>query len=90
MELDFNQAVFTTKYITEDKSIIVYVVHDKDEDWQFFGSEKGIDEKDGRVISLGEVIRLDPTIKEILWIPAGTEAWRANPGSEWTTGIYSE
>ena len=88
MELD--QAVFTTKYVMEGSSCIVYVVHEKDHEWQFFGNEKDISESDARIISLGEMLDLDPTIQGILWIPPGTEAWRGCVEDDWTTAVFLE
>ena len=90
MSLDLNYAVFTTSYVIEKMSAIVYVVHDKDGDWQFFGNEKDVDEQNGRVVSLGEIIKIDRTIEEILWIPLSTEARRDKIGAEWTTAFYSQ
>lgn len=90
MELNLDMAVFTTKYIIENNSSVVYVVHDHDGDWQFLGREEDINEKDGRIIALGEMINIDPSIKDILWLPSGMEARRSAIGDEWTTEVYSE
>jgi hypothetical protein len=83
-----NKPVFTTKFVIEDRSEIVYVAHDKEGDWQFF-SEEDASEQDARIISINEILELDGSLKEILWIPEGTEAWREGVGKEWTTKVYS-
>lgn len=88
MEFRTNQAVFTTKYVLDDDSAIVYVVDDNEDEWQFFGKEKGITEEDARICSLGEMINIDSSLEKILWIPPGTEAWRADLNSAWTTAVY--
>ena len=59
-------------------------------DWQFFGPEDDVHENDARIVSLKEIIELDPTLDDILWIPEGTEARRVSVGSEWTTGVSGE
>jgi len=84
-----NKPVFTTRFVIENLSEIIYVVHDKDDDWQLFSKEDA-GEQDARVVSMGEILNIDPTIEEILWIPEGTEAWRDGIGKEWTTKVYSE
>ena len=63
--MDINQVTFTTKYVIETKSKVVYVSHDKN-GWQFFGAEKEIAEEDMRITSLKNIIKLNPHIEEIL------------------------
>lgn len=84
-----NKPVFTTKFVIEDRSEIIYVTHDKEGDWQFFSKEEA-SEQEARVVSMDEILDLDNSIEEILWIPEGTEAWREGVGKEWTTKVFSE
>ena len=87
MSVNLNQAVFTSIQIIEKLLPILYVVHDENEDWQFLsGYEKGLDEEI-RIISLGEALQLDKKVNEILWLPAGMEAFRKDVDSEWETRI---
>lgn len=87
MSIDLNQAVFTTKYVLEDHSPIIYVSHDAEGDWQFFGKEDGLSEEDARIVSFGEILELDPSIKEILWITRGMQAWLNTETKEWRTAF---
>lgn len=80
-------AVITTKFVIENKSPIVSVFRDEDGDWQFFSKEENIQEKDARVVSLNEILEIDSTIKDILWISNGMQAWRDNIDGEWNTSI---
>ena len=84
-----NKPVFTTKFVIEDRSEIIYVAHDKDGDWQFFSKEDA-SEQEARLVSMDEILELDTSVKEILWIPEGTEAWREGIGKKWVTKIFSE
>jgi hypothetical protein len=77
-------AVFTTQYVIESKSVIVYVCHDDDGDWQFHGAEDDISEDEMRVVGLGEIITLDNTILDISDLPIGFEAIRKDINSPWT------
>jgi len=88
MNIDLNQVVFTTKYVLENHSPIVYVSHDADGDWQFFGNEDDLNEDDARIISFGEILEINPTLKEILWIPEGMQAWLNIETKEWQTSLF--
>ena len=87
MNIDLNQAVFTTKYVLENNSAIIYASHDTDGDWQFFGKEGGSNEEDARIISFGEILKISPSLKEILWIPEGMEAWFDDEKNGWQTSL---
>lgn len=78
-----NTAVFTTKYVLENASTIVYVYHDEEGDWQFHGAEDNILEDDMRVIGLGEVISMDITVLDISDLPIGFEAIRKDKEDSW-------
>ena len=84
--MDLQEAVITTRYVLEQKSKVVYVHHAR-EGWQFYGEEKEISEEDARVISLSNLLRLNPHVEKILWIPEGMEAWINDENSDWQTGV---
>ena len=76
-------AVFTTKYIIEEGSPIVYVSHDEDGSWQFHGPENNVAIEAARLVALGEIIELDPSVLEVSEMPTGSKAIRNNKGSKW-------
>ena len=80
-------AVITTKFVIENKSLIISVFRDEEGDWQFFGKEENIQEQDARVISLNEILEIDSSIKDILWINNGMQAWRVGINGEWNISI---
>jgi hypothetical protein len=83
-EESLNTAVFTTKFILENKSPILFVYHyEEDGAWQFSGLENPISDDDYRVISLDEVIQLDNTVLELADLPLGGEAYRLDIKSPW-------
>lgn len=90
MNIDLNKVVFTTKYVLENNSPIVYVSHDGDGDWQFFGKEDDLSEDDARIVSFGEILEINPSLKEILWIPEGMQAWLNIETKEWQTSLFKE
>jgi len=86
-EINLNEAAFTTKHVVDANSPIVYVTHDTDGDWQFFGAEKIVSIEESRVISLGEIIEMDASIKELLLIPSLSKAQRINKDAKWEITI---
>jgi hypothetical protein len=81
--MENNIATITTKYVLENFSPILYVYHDSEGVWQFFGNEENIQEEDARVLSLSEIILMDPTIEKILHLPKNFEAKRMDIHSNW-------
>lgn len=78
-----NTAVFTTKYVLEKTSPILYVYHyEEDGAWQFSGKEECAD-SDYRVISLEEMINIDRSILELAELPLGSKAYRVDINSNW-------
>ena len=62
---------------------ILHVTHDTDGVWQCLNNETELKEEDAVVLSLDEIIEIDPTLLEITHIPMGSKAYRKNIGSEW-------
>ncbi len=83
MDNNLNIYVFTTRYVMKEQSPIVRVLHDEDGDWQFLGDEGNLTESDAVVISLGEIIELDNSLKEIINLPIGKQALRNDRGESW-------
>lgn len=78
-----NVAVFTTRKVVSGDCVILYVSHDADDGaWQF---HSGVDsnEDDPKIISLREVIRLDPSLLELADLPLGWIAIRKSQDDSW-------
>jgi hypothetical protein len=76
-------AVFTTSHIIRDRLPILYVVHDTDDGaWQFHHAGQ-VREKDAMVVSLEEIVELDPSIRELADLPPGWTASRISIKSPW-------
>ncbi|MCL1942742.1 MAG: hypothetical protein FWF54_04235 [Candidatus Azobacteroides sp.] len=80
-------AVFTTKFVTEDKADITYVCHDADDGaWQFFSEDRYEDFAEiARLASLKEIISLDDSVLEIADLPEGYFAFRPHKRYHWMT-----
>jgi hypothetical protein len=78
-----NVAVITLKKIIKQESSVLYVTHD-DEDgtWQFLDGDE-VNEEEACLLSLIQMVNLDPSLIELSDLPLGWIAWRDNPESLW-------
>lgn len=78
-----NVAAITTVNVLERRAPILVVTHyDDDDSWAFLCGLTD-DEEDGRVIGMGEALRLDPTLRGIANLPPGNTARRDRVGGPW-------
>ncbi len=87
MEWTFDQAenvaCLTLREIIEDGAPVLLVVHDpEDHDWQFL-TGAAISMDDARLVSMHEMVDLDPTLLEVGHIPPGYQATRESVGAQW-------
>jgi hypothetical protein len=84
-QTSLNTAVFTTSFIINEKKPITYVSHEiEDGAWQFFSDDEFIDfEKVAKLVSLEEIIELDPSIIELSDLKEGYVAFRKTQDYKW-------
>jgi hypothetical protein len=80
-----NTAVITMKKIINKQAWIGYVTHDiEDGSWQFLDSKLSQkNTKEAAVVSLQNIVDLDPKIVELADLPLGWYAWRETGQSPW-------
>ena len=79
--------VITTKRVINREVMVSIVFHDEEDGmWQFLD---GIDtdENSAAVISLSEMVSIDPTVEQIADLPLGWVAWRSDLSSEWHSKV---
>ena len=78
-----NCAVLTLRQVLDGTEPILLVSHDLGDDgWQFIGSSDA-SFVDARVVSLEEMVNLDPTILVVSDLLPGLQAVRSGPGLAW-------
>ena len=84
-ETSLNTAVFTTSFVINNKRLITYVSHDlEDGAWQFFSDDLFDDfEKVAKLVSLEEIIDLDPSIIDLSEMQEGYSASRETLNDRW-------
>jgi hypothetical protein len=79
-----NTAVFTTRFVIDDNTLITNIFHYEDGSWQFNGDQDQLTDSDYKIISLGEAIMIDDTITEVSDMPTGYHAFRNSKSLNWT------
>jgi len=78
-----NAGALTVQSVLEGAPILL-VSHDADDDgWQFLDGEPP-DTKEGRLIGMHEVLRLDPSLRDVANLPPGWMACRDRAGGPWS------
>ena len=80
-------AVVTTTHVMRDRQPVLSVSHVYDPDegdvWQFHAGDDDRDISKILLVRLDKILKLDPTLKEIATLPAGSSARRASVGEGW-------
>lgn len=76
--------VFTCSHILEDgRPILLVTHHEDDSNWQFLCGGETHDDASAVIVSLGELLDLDPTIEDICDLPLDSFAMRSAVGEKW-------
>jgi len=80
-----NTAVFTTKFVLNEKKEITYVSHEEEDGaWQFFSDDEFESFKDvAKIISLEQILKIDNTLYDLADLPLGYFATRESINSKW-------
>ena len=81
--INLEDVAISTKNIVHDSVAILKVTHDDDGIWQFLDGSSELNEDDAVVVSVGTMLNIDPSIKEILSLPMGSKAFRRDKDSTW-------
>ena len=85
-----NTAAITSRQVLEDLLPILVVIHyDDDHSWAFLCGTTN-SENDGRVISMEEIVRRDPSLHLIADLPPGMKAWRTTTNAPWIREYFKK
>ena len=78
-----NTMVITTKNIILFQSDILFVSHDEDDGmWEFLEGIT-VQEENAAIVSLAEIVAIDPTVNTLYDLPIGWTACRTSRNTEW-------
>lgn len=79
-----NVAALTTRQVLEQGLPILYVTHHEDDhSWSFVCGTTDDYKRDGRLICMAEILKLDGMLREVADLPPGWYAWRQDKYSGW-------
>lgn len=79
-----NVAALTTRQVLDEGLPVLLVTHYADDhSWAFVCGTTDDYERDGRLICMAEVLKVDESLKEIADLPPGWCAWREDEHAEW-------
>jgi hypothetical protein len=80
--VSLDTAVFTTAAIVEGRASVTRVVHDEDGDYQFLAPPEA-EQGEPRMVGLGTILALDPTVGAAASLRRGASMERARLGAPW-------
>ncbi|NDV68981.1 hypothetical protein [Dysgonomonas sp. 25] len=79
-----HKAVLTTEHVLTKGSTVTYVVYDEDGDWQLFGDEEFDEDENPYVVSVEEILEMEPVLKKLPDMQPGQTAVREAGSFRWT------
>ena len=76
--------VITCDRILTGEAWVHYITRDDDGAWQFHPNDRMTTVEDVRVITLEEMLVVDPSVGQVADMPRGWHAFRGTPGGSWT------
>ncbi len=71
-----NKSVLTTSYVLTNGSPVIFVLYDEDGDWQLFGEEDVTDDEDAYLVSVDEILEMEPALRKLPDLQPGQAATR--------------
>ena len=82
MNVNLNTAAMTSKYVMSKASPIVFAKLNDDGVWEFWSKEI-IGESEIMVVSLKQIVNIDPSVSQVLDLQPGFSAMRENNNQSW-------
>lgn len=78
-----NKSVLTTSHVLVNGSPVTFVLYDEDGDWQLFGDEDVDEDEDAYIVSVEEILELDPALRKLPGMQPGQAAARNKESNRW-------
>lgn len=78
-----NKSVLTTSHVLCNGSPITFVLYDEDGDWQLFGDEEVDEDESAYLVSVDEILELEPALRKLPDLQAGQAAMRDKDSKRW-------
>lgn len=78
-----NKTVLTTSYVLTNGSPVTFVLYDEDGDWQLFGEDEVSEDEDAYLVSVEEILEMEPMLKRLPDLQPGQAVTREKDGYKW-------
>ncbi len=78
-----NKSVLTTSYVLTNGSPVTFVLYDEDGDWQLFGEEAISEEEDAYLVSIEEILEMEPALRKLPDMQPGQAVVRDKDSNRW-------
>lgn len=78
-----NKSVLTTSYVLTAGSPVTFVLYDEDGDWQLFGEDEVSDDEDAYLVSVDEMLEMEPVLRKLPDLQPGQAATREIDSPRW-------
>lgn len=87
MNHDLHFAVITCEHVLAGAPVL-YVVHNRNGDWQMICGEDGHELEHARVVGFSHLLAGDASLEDLLDLPAGDEAERTDRPAAWVRRVH--
>lgn len=78
-----NKQVLTTSYVLTNGSPVTFVLYDEDGDWQLFGDDEVAEDEDAYLVSVDEMLELEPALRKLPDMQPGQAVVREKESTRW-------
>ncbi len=78
-----NKSVLTTSYVLCSGSPVTFVLYDEDGDWQLFGDDEVDDDENAYLVSVEEILELEPALRKLPDMQQGQAVAREKDDTRW-------
>ncbi|MDH6308434.1 hypothetical protein M2451_000745 [Dysgonomonas sp. PFB1-18] len=78
-----NKPVLTTSYVLTNGSPVTFVLYDEDGDWQLFGEEEINEDEDAYLVSIEEMLEMEPALRKLPDMQPGQAVIREKESTRW-------
>ncbi|MDR1881591.1 MAG: hypothetical protein LBR26_02265 [Prevotella sp.] len=78
-----SKLALTTGYVLAKGSPVTFVLYDEDGDWQLFGEDEIAEDEDACLVSIDEILEMEPALRKLPDLQPGQAAARDKDSTRW-------
>lgn len=78
-----NKSILTTSHVLTSGSPVTFVLYDEEGDWQLFGEEEMDEDEDAYLVSVEEILEIEPALRKLPDMQFGQAVVREKDSTRW-------